>query len=281
MRIVLRHPVGTRGPAGFTLLELLVVVAIIGTLSSLLLPALTKAKSKARMINEVNSARQMMLAWQMYADDHDDRVLPGYRYGVPAYDRAGKALEHPINARYPWRLAPYLAQNFEILYANRNRQLLHQFASGDNDRYTYSASVFPSLAANSIFVGGDDLVLPPTAKAFAKFGPFCVLRPSDVRNPSRISAFVSARSRFNGSPVDGFYRAEGPYLSKRVWDEEFGEQSAPEAFGFVHPRYNRRTVAAVIDGHADVLNWREIQDMRRWCDLADRPDWVLRESERN
>lgn len=281
MRMVIQHVVRARGIAGFTLVELLVVVAIIGALSGLLLPALTKAKSRARMINEVNSARQVMLAWQMYADDHDDRILPGYRYGLQAYDRLNNPLGHPTNARYPWRLAPYLAHNFEVLYANQNRRLLHQFAAGDNDRYTYSASVFPSLAVNSIFVGGDDLALPPTTKAFEKFGQFCVLRTSNARNPSRIAAFVSARSRFNGKPVDGFYRAEGPYLTRRVWEEEYSEQAAPEAFGFVHPRYNGRTVTAIIDGHTEVLGWRETQDMRRWCDLADRPDWVLSELHTN
>lgn len=259
----------------FTLIELLGVIAIVAILAGLLIPALGRAKLKSRMINEMNSARQIILAWQMYTHDYEDRVLPGYRYDFPAYDRLGNSLEHPINARYPWRLAPYLAHNFEVLYANRNRELLHEFANNDNVRYTYAASLFPSLGANSIFVGGDDLVLPPTAKAFAKFGRFCVLRASDARHPSRLIAFTSARSRFNGKPVDGFYRMEPPYLLQRIWQEDYSEESAPETFGFVHPRYSGRSVAAVFDGHAEVLGLREIQDMRRWCDLADRPDWTL------
>ncbi|MCD8535905.1 MAG: type II secretion system GspH family protein [Verrucomicrobia bacterium] len=67
----------SNGTRGFTLIELLVVIAIISILGSLLLPALGMAKLRAKYINEINSAQQVMLAYHMYADDNDGRVLPG------------------------------------------------------------------------------------------------------------------------------------------------------------------------------------------------------------
>ena len=260
---------------GFTLIELLVVVAIVAVLASLLLPTLHKSKERARFINEINTAKQLMLAHRMYADDNGGMVFPGYRYGFPAKGRSGQSLSHPINARYPWRIAPYLGMNFEILYVNRNRRLLHDFARDDDGRYTYAASIFPSMAVNSVFVGGDDLVLPPSELALQKFGRFCVLRESDAQRPSQLIAFLSARSTFNEKIVEGYYRSMPPYLADRQWPGQWDAQSRPETFGFVHPRYGRRTVTAMLDGHAESLGFDQIQDMRFWANQADRPDWTL------
>jgi prepilin-type N-terminal cleavage/methylation domain-containing protein len=67
-------------PTGFTLIELLLVTAIIAILAAILLPALSKARARAEGIACLNNTRQLVLAWQLYAEDHES-LLP-YNLGM-------------------------------------------------------------------------------------------------------------------------------------------------------------------------------------------------------
>jgi prepilin-type N-terminal cleavage/methylation domain-containing protein/prepilin-type processing-associated H-X9-DG protein len=61
---------------GFTLVELLVVIAVIAILASLLLPVLSKGRARAQTIDCLDHLRQLQLCWHMYAHDNDNVLTP-------------------------------------------------------------------------------------------------------------------------------------------------------------------------------------------------------------
>jgi prepilin-type N-terminal cleavage/methylation domain-containing protein/prepilin-type processing-associated H-X9-DG protein len=75
---------------GFTLLELMVVIALIGLLAALLLPVLGKVQHKARATQCLSNLRQLHLGWTLYVAEHDDRLPP-----INDTERAGREAAHP------------------------------------------------------------------------------------------------------------------------------------------------------------------------------------------
>ncbi len=120
---------------GFTLIELLVVVAIMVLLIAILMPSLARARSQARSVLCLSNLRQLSHGWHMYADDHDEVLLPG------RYAKAPGGMSNPANwykiangLKYRPRWVATMGEYVGLPAFN--------FPRTDDDRQDYDARVY-------------------------------------------------------------------------------------------------------------------------------------------
>jgi hypothetical protein len=172
---------------GFTLVEMLVIMGIIGVLLGMILPALGGAQRRGAKAREVNHIRQVGVAWSLYANSNRDSALPGWidhgggdnlldvqgpegwkvRFRMPAdlgtADSFGQVLPEDAQA-WPWRLLPYLEFNSEVIleYLNLPDQgpmRMSDYDIGsrtdpDNLVRPLEIATRPAFGYNAFYVGG-------------------------------------------------------------------------------------------------------------------------------
>lgn len=177
---------------GFSVIELVVVILVVGVLSSLLLPAIHRSRAKARRIQCMSNLRQMGVALENFLGTH--RSYPTGFYGVDR--RNGPEFDfYSPHAR----LLPQLEQ--DALYNQLNFSLNHPPRPSDSQ---WNQKV--ALTSVSVFLCPDDGVVPSGTNYRGNMGVGPWILPFD-RSPQSGTGVFFARSHLNaGAFYDGLSR---------------------------------------------------------------------------
>lgn len=259
--------------SGFTLVELLIVVSIIGILSGTVLAVVQGATSRARTMREVSAARQVTAGYLLHAADHNDELLLGYQESGSITYPNGDQSSGPEANRYPWRLAPSINWNIDGVYlVNEAKRAVQQYAP-NTFMYRYQVSLTPALGLNAYCVGGYQ----------SGGGMFCAndvtTRLAQVDRPASLIAFVSARSKTSAGQYTGDFAGSHyvrpPSLGGMRWTSGAFDPTQPSSdFGNVDFRNAGQATVSFLDGSVRMMTPDQLRDMRLWARNANSADYA-------
>jgi prepilin-type N-terminal cleavage/methylation domain-containing protein/prepilin-type processing-associated H-X9-DG protein len=262
---------GMRGPIhnkkaspdrqGFTLVELLVVVAIVVILMVLQLPAYTTDKTKSKGLQCLNNLRQLGLAWHMYAEDNHDYFLyssddgehPGSDGDNYAWTWSKMDFNSGLGNRYNWDPAADIELR-PLWQYNKNYHIYK--CPGDPSVVSLNGRAVPRIRSYSmnIFLGGEGGSVPdygPWSGYFPAYKKLTELA-DPVHSPGAANTFLFIEERadcinwgnfftdMQGYPLPNM----GPMPSTYEWNVDL-----PGAY------HERAGGISFCDGHAEMHKW--------------------------
>ncbi len=206
------HPPHSR--TAFTLIELLVVIAIIAILAGMLLPALSKAKEKAKRISCLSNLKQCGIVFHLYAGDNDS-------YLPPMRSNEG------VVGNWPWDMPQTTVSNLLAYGFERDILYCPSFAKQNNDDlwnwtsnfkvlgYAFATRYSPRVIATNTFEKLGNATITLRDRSVVSIGTSEAIVAADAT--LSVGSDTEDRASNNYTQVDGGWRGHSsPHLDRQI-----------------------------------------------------------------